>query len=151
MIVWRYDSHFQLSPNTKSRMPKRKNKIYCAKIVRKAECSLTPHSGTLRNTQMELFQVTLFVCKMRLNNIMEWILELHIEIILFVGIVIRWLIWLVGEEMKFGKEFCRDELSMELGLIHVGCWLGWPLTKHLPAVVVKWLRQLLHSSIYGSG
>ena len=33
----------------------------------------------------------------------------------FVGIVIRWLIWLVGEEMKFGIEFCRDELSLELG------------------------------------
>ena len=35
----------------------------------------------------------------------------------FVGIVIRWLIWLVGEEMKFGMEFCRDELRMELRLL----------------------------------
>ena len=31
------------------------------------------------------------------------------------GIVVRWLIWLVGEEMKFGMEFGRDELSLELG------------------------------------
>ena len=31
---------------------------------------LTPtHSVTLRNTQMKLFRVTSFVCKMRLNNI----------------------------------------------------------------------------------
>ena len=49
-------------------------------------------------------------------------MELHIEIMKlwngFVGIVIRWLIWLVGEDMKFGKELCRDELSLELGLAH---------------------------------
>ena len=37
----------------------------------------------------------------------------------FVGIVIRWLIWLVGEETKFGKELYRDELSLELGFIQV--------------------------------
>ena len=40
---------------------------------------------------------------------MEWILELHIEIIKywngFVGIVAWWLIWLAVEEMKFGMEF----------------------------------------------
>ena len=37
----------------------------------------------------------------------------------FVWLVIRWLIWLVGEEMKFVMEFCRDELSLELRLIQL--------------------------------
>ena len=46
-------------------------------------------------------------------------LKTQIEIIKYgFVVVIRWLIWLVGEAMKFGMEFCRDELNLELGLIH---------------------------------